>query len=213
MPELIAAQSGSLVILFHGVAAFGYDLEPLAKVLRHALPGAVVVAPDAPFECEPGPGRQWYRLEEVSPDNRLDRILAARAACDGLVSGLIDSHGFADRPERVALVGFSQGATTLFDGYASGRWRAGAVALLSGRFVKPQPFKPAKATPVLLVHGADDPVVPPENSDRARGWLAEHGVEVELHRLKGVGHVVAPRAARLTARFLQRVLVHADMTV
>jgi phospholipase/carboxylesterase len=197
----------SLVILLHGVAAFGYDLDPLARVLRRALPGAEVVAPDAPFACE-GPGRQWYDLDGVTPENRFGRIAAARPVCDCLVDEIIDLNGFGDRPERVALVGFSQGATTLFDAYATGRWHAGAVVLLSGRFVRPEPFVPATRTPVLLVHGAEDPAVPPENSEHARDWLSAAGVSVELHMLKGVGHVVAPRAARLTAKFLQRVLSH-----
>lgn len=205
--------SSQLVLLLHGVSAFGYDLDPLAKVLRRALPGAAVIAPDAPFACARGPGREWYSLEGVTPENRLGRIVVARPACDRLIEEIIDSHGFGDRPERVALVGFSQGATTLFDAYATGRWRAGAVVLLSGRFVKPKPFVPAAGTPVLLVHGAADPAVPPENSEHARDWLGSAGVDVEMHMLKGVGHVIAPQAARLAAKFLQRVLLHGSLTV
>lgn len=195
----------ALVILLHGVAAFGYDLDPLARVLRRALPGADIVAPDAPFVCE-GPGRQWYDLDGVTPENRPGRIAAARPVCDRLLDEIIDSHGFGHRWQQVALVGFSQGATTLFDAYASGRRQAGAIVLLSGRFVKPAPFVPATGTPVLLVHGAEDPAVPPENSAHARDWLSAAGVSVEMHTLKGVGHAIAPQAARLTARFLQGAL-------
>ena len=199
----MATYSNHLVLLFHGVAAFGYDLDPLAKVLRRALPGAEVIAPDAPFACVPGPGRQWYDLDGVTPENRPGRIVAARDACDGVVDGLIAQHGFADRLDRVALVGFSQGATTVFDGLASGRWRVGAVVLLSGRFVKPSPFAPAKQTPVLLVHGAEDGAVPPEEDGKAEGWLAEAGIGVERHLLPGVGHEITPKTARLVARFLR----------
>ncbi|GLS20714.1 phospholipase [Labrys miyagiensis] len=199
----MAPYSDRLVLLLHGVAAFGHDLDPLARVLRRALPGAEVIAPDAPLACVPGPGRQWYDLDAVTPANRPERIEATRGACDGVIEGLIARHGFADRPERVALVGFSQGATIVFDGFASGRWRAKAVVLLSGRFVKPQPFAPAKETPVLLVHGAADGAVPPDEDAKAERWLAEAGVRVERHLLPGVGHVVSPKAARLAARFLK----------
>lgn len=205
-PLRMASYSDHLVLLLHGVAAFGHDLDPLARVLRRELPGAKVIAPDAPLACIPGPGRQWYDLDAVTPENRSGRIEAARDVCDQVVEGLIAYHGFAGRPERVALVGFSQGATIAFDGFASGRWQAGAVVLLSGRFVKPEPFAPARQTPVLLVHGAEDGAVPPQEDGKAESWLVEAGVRVERHLLPGVGHVISPRAARLASRFLREVL-------
>ena len=94
----------------------------------------------------------------------------------------------------------------VFDGFASGRWRAKAVVLLSGRFVRPEPFRPGEETPVLLVHGAEDGAVPPEEDGKAERWLAEAGVRVERHLLPGVGHEISPRAARLAARFLKEEL-------
>jgi phospholipase/carboxylesterase len=204
---MASAPSHHLILLLHGVSAFGHDLDPLANVLRRALPGAEVVAPDAPFACTPEPGREWYSLKAITPENRPGRIEAARGACDDVIEGLIARHGFAAQPDKVALVGFSQGATMVFDGFASGRWRAGAVVLLSGRFVKPEPFTPTRQTPVLLVHGADDTAVPPDESENAERWLREAGVRVERHSLEGVGHEIGPRTARLTARFLQRTLM------
>ena len=92
----------SLVILLHGVAAFGYDLDPLASVLRRSLAKTAVVAPDAPFAYEQGPGRQWYSLEGVTPENRLARIAAVRPAFDALIGSLVAAHGLAGRLDRVA---------------------------------------------------------------------------------------------------------------
>lgn len=197
-----AGSADCLVILFHGVAAFGYDLDPLGRVLRRALPSGTVVAPDAPFAFEEGAGRQWYSLEGVTSENRLERIVAARPAFDALVQGLIDREGFAGRLDRVALVGFSQGATVVFDALASDRWQVGAVALLSGRFAIPEPFAPVLVTPALLVHGGADPVVPPQESERAYVFLKSAGAPVEKHILPAVGHMVSPRAARMSATFL-----------
>ena len=103
----------------------------------------------------------------------------------------------------------AQGATIVFDGFASGRWQAAAVVLLSGRFVRPEPFAPARQTPVLLVHGAEDGTVPPEEDGKAEGWLSAAGVRVERHLLPGVGHEISPKAARLAARFLKEELADA----
>jgi phospholipase/carboxylesterase len=205
--------SASLVMLFHGVAAFGHDLAPLARVLKRALPDAIVVSPDAPFACDQGTGRQWYSLDGVTAGNRLCRVEEARPACDALFEEVVAAHGFGDRPDRVALVGFSQGATMVFDGYASGRWRVGAVALLSGRFPVPSPFAPAEDTPVLLVHGADDPAVPPAESEQAFAVLTARGVCVAKHILPRIGHTVSPKAARLTAKFLQEALSRGNSVI
>jgi phospholipase/carboxylesterase len=198
--------TGSLVILLHGVAAFGYDLDPLAGVLRRSLPNTAVIAPDAPFAYEQGPGRQWYSLEGVTPENRLARIAAARPAFDALIGALVDGHGLAARLDRVALVGFSQGATLAFDAVARGRWPIGALVLLSGRFVTPAPFAPAHNTPVLLVHGSADGAVPPEETRRAAVMLEGAGMRVQTHILRGVGHTISPTGAKLTRRFLRERL-------
>ncbi|QEN88082.1 prolyl oligopeptidase family serine peptidase [Labrys sp. KNU-23] len=201
----------SLVILLHGVAAFGYDLDPLAGMLRRSLPRTAVVAPDAPFAYEQGPGRQWYSLEGVTPENRLARIVAARPAFDALIRSLVAAQGLEKRLERVALVGFSQGATLAFDAVARGRWPVGALALLSGRFVAPAPFTPARMTPVLLVHGSADGAVPSEETRRARALLQEADMTVESHILRGVGHTISPTGVKLTRRFLRERLGEAGV--
>jgi len=201
-----AAKSNSLVILCHGVAAFGYDLDPVADVLKAALPATDVVTPDAPFPFDLGPGRQWFSQEAITPANRPERVVAARAAFDALVAGIIEAHGLTARLDRVALVGFSQGAIMVLDAAATGRWPLAAIVGLSGRLPTHEPLTPAPATPVLLVHGADDPVVPPNESKRAFTLLKAAGVAVEKHILPGVGHVVAPEAAAMTARFVAQGL-------
>ena len=52
---------------------------------------------------------------------------AARGALDDLLMRQLDLYGFAHRLDRVALVGFSQGATMVFDAIASGRWPVAAA--------------------------------------------------------------------------------------
>ena len=195
--------AGSLVVILHGVGANGQDLAGLGLALQPALPGTRFASPDAPDAFGGGgPGHQWFSLTDVTPGNRPGRVAAARPGIDRVLGDAIARHGFSGRLGRVALVGFSQGATVALDAVASGRWPVAAVAALSGRLATAIPPGDAPRPPVLLVHGAEDTVVPPEESVAAAAALRRRGFAVETHRLAGVGHEVAPNAVRITAAFL-----------
>ncbi len=196
--------SPSLVILLHGVNADGADLAPLADMLRSALPSADFAAPDAPF---PTPfGFHWFSLDGITTENRLQRVVEARAAFDALLSRIVEAHGLAATPRRVALVGFSQGATMALDALATGRWPVAGVVAFSGRFSSPPPYAPSLQTPALLVHGDADDVIPWSESRDAEEALKKLGVSTRLRVLAGVDHCVTPEGADLAANFLAPLL-------
>ena len=126
------------------------------------LPGVDVAAPDAPFTTPLG--FEWFSLEQVTRENRLVRVVEARAAFDAVLKRVLAAHG-ADDLRRVALLGFSQGGMMALDALVTGRWPVAAVAGFSTRLASPPPFTPAKA-PVLLVHGDEDGVVPCSDAHR-----------------------------------------------
>ena len=65
-----------------------------------------------------------------------------------------------------------------------------------------------EGVPVLLVHGAADPVVPFAAMDAAAQDLARVGIEVEAHRRPGVGHGIDPTGLELAGKFLARILAN-----
>lgn len=197
--------SNSLIILLHGVGARGADLASLGLSWRATLPDTAVVAPDAPFPFDQGgAGRQWFSVNGVTEANRPSRITDARPAFDATIAALIAEHGLTVRPERVAFVGFSQGAIMALDALASGRWPAAAVVAFAGRLASPRPLAPAMATPVLLLHGAADRVIPADESAVAERQLRGLGVAVTREVLPGVGHAITPQGAAAAGAFLAR---------
>ncbi|MEN5362739.1 alpha/beta hydrolase [Brevundimonas intermedia] len=198
--------SDALVILLHGVGASGASLAPLGRLWSDSLPGVAFAAPDGayPFDMG-GAGRQWFSVAGVTPDNRAERIVGARAALDEVLGGLIAAHDLADRLERVALVGFSQGTIMALDAVVSGRWPVGAVVGFSGRLASPEPWTPSE-TPVLLVHGDADPVIPIAEGQAAAAALSEAGATVEWAAIPGGRHELHPAGAATAGRFLARRL-------
>lgn len=191
-----------LVIFLHGVGSSGADLLPLAGPLRHALPGTAFAAPDAPFPFPYGMGHQWFSIAGVTEDNRAGRIEAARADFDRVIRETIETYGFAEKPDRVAFVGFSQGTIMALDALVSGRWPVGAIVGFSGRLASPLPLSPDKATPVLLVHGAADSVIPAAETVKAAAILQALGVDVESRILPGVDHTISAEGVALAGEFL-----------
>ena len=189
-----------LLVVLHGVGAHGPSVAWMADHLR--LPAGVAVeAPDAPFAFDAapvGPARQWFSVAGVTTDNRPARVVAARDAFDAVLGGLVDRHGLRDRLDRVALMGFSQGAIMGMDAVASGRWPVGLLLAFSGRFATPAPLAPAP-TPVLIAHGSADTVIPVAEAHLAQAALPAAELLVEA----GVGHAPGPRglarAAELAA--------------
>ncbi|MCK8783052.1 prolyl oligopeptidase family serine peptidase [Roseomonas sp. NAR14] len=203
----------SLVLLLHGVGADGRDLIDLASRWADALPGALFVAPDAPFphdQAPPGwPGRQWFSLAEwfARPDRDPAVLVPGLRRAADLLDGFLDAEmaRLALAPGRCALMGFSQGAmTALFAGLRRPVPPAGVLAYsgaLAGVAATPR-----AAPPVLLVHGEADDVVPVAASRAAEAALRRIGLPVEAHYTPGLGHGIDEAGLLAGARFLRRVL-------
>lgn len=195
----------SLVIVLHGVGSSGSNLAGLADAWASTLTETVFACPDAPFPSSFGQGYQWFSVAGVTEENRPARVEAARAAFDSVLTEVIARHGFKDRLDRVALVGFSQGTIMALDAVASGRLTFGAVLGFSGRLASPGPILPT-ATPVFLIHGAADPVIPSSESIDAAERLGTLGSVVGTWVEPGLGHSISPNGADRGGHFLAGIL-------
>ena len=193
-----------LVILLHGVGSNGANMAVLGRALAHALPGFAFESPDAPHGS--GPHREWFSVIGVTEANRPGRVVAARPGFDAVVATLIEQHGYSNALDRVALLGFSQGSIMALDALASGRWALGAVVAFSGRLASPPPLAPATGTPLLLVHGDADPIMPSGESIRAAEQLKAAGVRARIAIEPGLGHQVSNAGLAEAARFLDEML-------
>jgi phospholipase/carboxylesterase len=198
----------SLVVFLHGVGARGDDLAPLAEPLSAFLPSTAFVAPDAPARFDGGgPARQWFSVAGISAENRPQRVEQAREGFDRVVKAAIAERGFARRLDRVALFGFSQGAIMALDAVAGGRWPVAAVVAAAGRLPgAADPPLAAAATPVLLLHGEADTVVPAEESRRAAARLKAARFAVDTRFFPQLGHALSAEGVDAAGAFLARAL-------
>lgn len=221
-PYLPAAKGEptAAVVILHGYGANGDDLISLAPFFAQTLPHVIFYAPNAPQPWEGGGfgGRQWFGLPgydptamQRDPNLRAERFKAMTA---GATAAAVPLNKFIDQvlaqhklaPDRLALLGFSQGTMmSLFVGLRR-ETRIAAILGYSGALVGADKIAGAikSKPPVCLVHGADDPVVPALCVNDIDSALTPLGVSVEKHLIPGLQHVIDPTGAQIGAAFLKK---------
>ena len=192
-----------LVVFCHGYGGNASQLAPLAEAMPYAA-----FLPDAPTPCPfslrdllgPSRGRQWFPLERPLPAYSRE----AEDAAAGLNRQVDAELARLGLPENaVWFVGFSQGAmVSLLAGLARPIAPRGIVGIAGALLAPPGAFAPACRPPVLLVHGAEDSVVPAERSQEAARRLQAAGVDVKLVILPGLDHVIVDEAAPHVSAFI-----------
>lgn len=184
------------VVVLHGRGANERDLLPIARELPDDLAALSLRAPD-PL----GPGYTWYEFEVEAGDLHTSQPVEAdfRRSLDLVtdsVEGAVESYELD--PERIGLLGFSQGAITSFsllletpDRYA---WCAGLHGYLAASHADLEPAGVA-GKPVFVGAGTRDRIIPAERAERAADRLREIGADVTF-RTYDVDHGVGREELR-----------------
>jgi phospholipase/carboxylesterase len=200
-------EARALIVFLHGYGADGGDLLGLADALSPHLPNAAFVAPDAPERCVGGGfGYQWFPIPWLDGSSQA-------AAEAGMAASVQDLNAFLDArlaeeglaPDRLALVGFSQGAMMSLHVAPRRDAAVAAVVAISGRLLQPELLATEARVkpPVLLIHGDQDQVVPFGDMARAGDALVAAGFQTFGHVMQGTGHGIAPDGLGIALRFLK----------
>lgn len=201
----LASRSGKtehLVVLLHGYGADGRDLIEIGAYWQSQLPGTAFVAPHA---LEPCPmlatGRQWFELTFRDPHELARGVVSAKPALDAFLDRELARHGLRD--EQLVLVGFSQGTMVALHTGLRRRRPLAAIVGFSGLFVATdEELPPDQATPVLLLHGEEDDVIPFAALHDSCKRLAEAKVPCRWHASPGLGHGIDDAGLRLAGEFI-----------
>jgi phospholipase/carboxylesterase len=201
----------NLVIFLHGYGADGNDLLGLAEPLMPHMPDTVFVAPNAPERSVMNPmGFQWFPIPWIDGSAEEQAMEGMARAVDDLnlfLDTIIEKEGVT--PARTMFVGFSQG--TMMSLHVAPR-RSEAVAGVvgfSGRLLAPETLAEEVRVrpPVLLIHGDQDDVVPPQSLPEAAEALEAAGwEEVYAHVMQGTAHGIAPDGLSVALAFMREKL-------
>jgi len=209
----LAPKSGTarqLVVFLHGYGADGNDLIDIGRAWQQILPDAAFVSPHAPSPCAQAPvGREWFGLTFRDPDERWRGVNAAGPVLEKFLATELARHGLP--ATALALVGFSQGTMMALHVGLRRDVSPAAVVGYSGMLVTPRDG-PAEAiageitsrSPILLVHGDQDQVIPVQALFLSAQGLASLDIPVEWHLSSGIGHGIDEEGLRHGGEFLAR---------
>lgn len=179
------AQARGAVILVHGRGSSADDIAGLARALP--ADGLAFLAPEAT-------GNTWYPQRFLAPPEQNEPWLSSaldvveRLVAEALAAGI--------EPERIGLVGFSQGACLVLEHVARFPRRYGFVAGLSGALIGPT-HTPRMAVdlgqmPVLLGCAERDGHIPLEHVEHSAAAFVAFNADVTKQIFPGSAHTVFP---------------------
>ena len=154
-------------------------------------------------------GHSWYPLSFLAPLEANQPFLdSALRRLETLVADLL-ARGVPS--ERIALLGFSQGACLSAEFAARHPRRYGAIMALTGGLIGPpgtaQDYPGSLAgTPAFLGGGDPDPHVPFERVQETAAVLTRMGAAVELRRYPGMPHTVNEEELEACRSLLRRLV-------
>jgi phospholipase/carboxylesterase len=185
------------MILIHGRGASAEDIIGLAGELGR---------PDLAFLAPQAAGGAWYPQRFIAPiESNQPWLDSALARIDALVAYLGEA---GVPPERVFLLGFSQGACLALEYAARNARRYGGVVGLSGGLIGPDGMErhdtgTLAGTPVFLGCSDVDFHIPKERVLSAAEALRGLGGDVEARLYPGMGHTVNQDELAYVRRMLE----------
>ncbi|HEY0008588.1 MAG TPA: dienelactone hydrolase family protein [Tepidisphaeraceae bacterium] len=188
------------LLLIHGRGAYADSILSLHESL--GLAEVAFLAPQAY-------GNTWYPQSFLAPlDANQPYLDSALAKIDAVVTNLL-SRGVPS--ERIAILGFSQGACLTTEYVARRPRRYGAVMGLTGALIGPpgttRSYPGSLAgTPVFLGTSDPDSHVPFERVRETEKVLAAMGAKVEFRRYAGMSHMINEDELVVCRRLLRAVV-------
>ena len=172
------------LIVVHGRG--GTAREMLALAAEFDLDDVAVLAPQAA-------GNTWYPYSFLSPMDQNEPGLSSGLA---VLAGLVGELGEGGiEPQRVAILGFSQGACLSLEFAARHARTYGAIVGLSGGLIgppgTPRDYKGSLAgTPVFLGCSDIDAHIPVERVRESSDVFRRLGADVDERIYPGIGHTI-----------------------
>lgn len=199
VPPTTTPAKGTIVML-HGWGANAEDAAYFTGLIN--LDEYHCIFPEGPFDHPAPGGKMWYGFPpEFSFSGEWTHLPQLQSSRSLLLDFLTNLPNLTGIPlEQTILGGFSQGGAMTID--------VGFELPLAGRMIlsgyRHCPIAPiTDSSPVLMVHGAIDPVVPLVAATETRDRLIQAGAKLTYQEYPTMGHEVSQTVLEEMDRFIK----------
>ena len=197
-PELRDARG--LLILLHGRGATAEDILSLAPQLEHE--GIAFAAPQAD-------SNSWYPYSFLVPAQQNEPGVSS--AMKVVASLVTEADLLGVPPEKVMILGFSQGACLALEFAARNPGRYGGIYALSGGLIGPpgttwESEASLSGTPIFIGCSDVDPHIPRSRVEESGEVLTRLGASVTVKLYAGMGHTISSAELEKINRMIASVL-------
>jgi predicted esterase len=193
-------EARAAMVMVHGRGATARDILTLTQELNR--PQFAYLAPQAA-------NNTWYPYSFLAPIEQNQPYLDSALATVGGLLAHLEENGFP--PQRIVMLGFSQGACLLSEYAARNAQRYGAVVALSGGLIGP-PGTPRNydgsfdGTPVFFGCSDVDPHIPVERVEESASVLQGMDADVTTRLYPGMGHLVNEDEIQFVQQLMDQLL-------
>tara|TARA_B100000579_G_scaffold9847_1_gene7341 strand:+ start:454 stop:1107 length:654 start_codon:yes stop_codon:yes gene_type:complete len=208
--KIIIPESNNIknaVILLHGYGGDGNDISTVVLNWKRFLPETIFLCPNGHEECSINPnGFQWFDLDKDDPIYILEESIKAEKKLNFFINEIKSEYNLNN--SKICISGFSQGCMMSINLGLTTEENFNCIVGFSGKIIdKENISKRIKSkTKMLLIHGDQDVVVPPNRLLEAKDFLMRKKVNIETKMIKNCGHHIPIEASSIALDYIKKNL-------
>ena len=208
--EIINPENNNIknaIILLHGYGGDGKDISAVTLNWKRFLPETIFLCPDGIEECTINPnGFQWYSLDRDDPSYILEESTKAEKKLNFFINEIKSEYNLKN--SKICISGFSQGCMMSINLGLIAEENFNCIVGFSGKIINKENIsKRIKSkTKMLLIHGDQDDVVPPNRLLEAQDFLMRNKVNIETKMIKNCGHHIPIEASSIALNYIKKNL-------
>ena len=195
------------IILLHGYGGDGKDISMLTLNWKRFLKNTVFLCPDAHEVCSLNPsGYQWFDLNKDDPEYILQESKKAENVLNDYISEVRNFYNLNN--SQICISGFSQGCMMSLNVGLTSDKEFNCIVGFSGKIINMRDLtdRIKNKTEILMIHGENDPIVPPNNLLEAKDFFIRNKIKIETLMIKNCDHHIPIEASSAALNFIRKKL-------
>ncbi len=195
------------IILLHGYGGDGNDISAITLNWKRFLPNTIFLCPNGHEPCPINPsGFQWFDLNNDDPNYILEETIKAEKKLNFFINEIKSEYKLNN--SKICISGFSQGCMMSINLGLISDENYNCIVGFSGKIINKENItkRMNSKTKMLLMHGDQDVVVPPNSLLEAKDFLMRNKVDIEIKMIENCGHHISVEASSIALNYIKKNL-------